>query len=158
MHTISQKIISNKLGLLNLAEELQNVSRACKIMGFSRDTFYRYRDLKTDGGVGALIDKSRKKPNFKNRVEDAIEQAVVSLATEFPAFGQKRASNELRKRTIFISPGGVRGIWLRHNLETFKKRIKALEEVTAKSGIILTEAQISALEKKKEDELQLQII
>ena len=88
--TVDQKIIKNKMGLLNLAEELGNVSRACRVMGFSRDTFYRYRELVENGGVESLFEKSRRKGNPKNRVEDAVEKRVVSFATEYPAYGQLR--------------------------------------------------------------------
>jgi len=153
MQTVQQKIISNKLGLLNLAEELQNVSKACKIMGYSRDTFYRYKELKDEGGVDALVEKSRRKPNLKNRIDEAIEGQVVQMATDNPAFGQKRAANELRKAGVFLSPAGVRSIWLRHDLETFKKRLSSLEKRSAELGLILTEAQIAALERKQDDDI-----
>lgn len=145
-------IIKHKTGLLNLAEELSNVSRACKVMGVSRDTFYRYRDLVDDGGVDALIEKSRRSPNLKNRVEEAVEQAVMDYAIEFPAHGQHRTSNELRKKGVFVSGSGVRSIWLRHDLENFKKRLKALEAKVARDGIQLTDEQIAALERKKHDD------
>lgn len=151
LHT-NNPIIKHKAGLLNLAQELNNVSRACKVMGVSRDTFYRYQELVSEGGVDALIDKSRRSPNIKNRVDPAIEDAVKIYAIEFPAHGQHRTSNELRKQGIFVSGSGVRSIWLRHDLENFKKRLKALEEKVAKEGITLTEAQIVALEKKKYDD------
>lgn len=150
---ISQKIIKNKVGLLNLAEELGNVSRACKVMGFSRDTFYRYRSAVAEGGVEALLDKSRRKPNLKNRAESAIENEILRLSIEFPAYGQVRIANELRKLGIAFSPAGVRSIWLRRGLETIKKRLNALEEKIAKEGGALTEAQLIALEKKKDDDL-----
>ncbi|WP_027672435.1 IS481 family transposase [Rheinheimera baltica] len=145
-------IIKHKTGLLNLAEELSNVSRACKVMGVSRDTFYRYRELVDDGGVDALIEKSRRSPNIKNRVEEAVEQAVMDYAIEFPAHGQHRTSNELRKKGVFVSGSGVRSIWLRHDLENFKKRLKALEAKVAQDGIELTDQQIAALERKKHDD------
>jgi transposase len=112
--------------LLNLAEELGNVSKACKVMGVSRDTFYRYQELVADGGIDKLIDKSRRKPNTKNRVDDVTEKAVIEYAIEQPAHGQHRTSNELRKVGVFVSGSGVRSIWVRHNLENFKKRLKAL--------------------------------
>ena len=153
MEYLNARIIKNKLGLLNLAVELGNVSKACRVMGFSRDTFYRYKDAVESGDIEALIDKSRRKPNPKNRTDEASEAAVVAFAVEFPAYGQVRASNELRKQGVFVSPSGVRSIWLRHALETFKKRLAALERKVAETGAVLTEAQVVALEKKREDDL-----
>ncbi len=151
--TKDQKIIKNKLGLLRLAEELGNVSRACKVMGFSRDTFYRYRQAVDEGGVEALMEKTRRKPNIRNRTAPEIEDAVVAMATELPAYGQVRVSNELLKRGLHISPAGVRCVWLRHDLETFKKRLAALEKKVAQDGLVLTEAQVTAMERKRHEDL-----
>jgi len=153
MSSVQQNVIKHKVGLLNLAAELGNVSRACKVMGFSRDTFYRYQSAMETGGVDALIDANRKKPNVKNRVDEAIETAVVGFSLEQPAFRQVRTSNELRKRGIFVSASGVRSIWLRHDLESFKKRLSALERHVAETGDVLTEAQVVALERKQEDDV-----
>lgn len=157
LHT-NEKIIKNKVGLLNLAEELQNISKACKIMGFSRETFYRYKHAVDDGGVEALIEKTRRKPNLKNRVDIEIENTVLEFTIAYPAYGQVRASNELRKQGVFVSSSGVRSIWLRHDLETFRKRLKALEKKSAEEGLVLTESQIAALERKKEDDVECGVI
>lgn len=148
----NNKVIKHKVGLLNLAEELGNVSRACKVMGLSRDTFYRYRAAVEDGGVEALFDRSRRTPNYKNRVEESTEKAALAYAIDFPAHGQLRASNELRKQGIFISPSGVRSVWVRNGLGNFKSRLLGLEEKVLKEGIILTESQVVALERKKHDD------
>ena len=149
MNQSTQRIIRNKIGLLNLAEELGNVSKACQMMGVSRDTFYRYQSARDEGGVEALLEKTRRKPNPKNRVEPQVEQAVLDFALEYPAHGQVRVSNELRKTGVFVSPSGVRSIWLRHKLQSRKLRLKALEAKVAKEGIVLTEAQVVALERQR---------
>ena len=122
-------------------------------MGVSRDTFYRYQEAKAIGGVEALLQKDRRKPNLKNRVDEAVEQCVLDYAIEQPAHGQVRVSNELRKRGIFVSPSGVRSIWLRHELANFKQRLRALEKHVAATGAVLTEAQVVALEKKRDDDI-----
>lgn len=145
----STAIIKNKIGLLNLAEELGNVAQACRVMGVSRDTFYRYQRAKEEGGIESLMAKSKKGPNFKNRVAQEIENAVVELAIEEPAWGQTRASNQLRKKGHIISPAGVRNVWLRHDLENMKKRLLKLEEKVAREGHVLTESQLKAMEKRE---------
>jgi transposase len=149
--TTHEKLIRRKQSLLELAEYLQNVSQACKINGVSRQHFYDIKKAYEEQGIEGLREKTRRKPCLKNRVVPEIEAAVIQMAYEYPAYGQTRAANELRKQGVLVSSGGVRSIWLRHGLERFRKRLALLEEKAAKEGIVYTEAQLVALEAAKRE-------
>ena len=157
----AQKVIKVKVGLLELAKPLGNVSQACKVMGVSRDSFYRCKELYDEGGEVALQELSRRKPNFKNRVMPEVEAAVGALALEQPAWGQLRAATELAKRGMAISAAGVRCVWKRQGLENLNTRLRALEAKVAREsqerrgdhepGVQRreAEAQLAALKKAK---------
>jgi transposase InsO family protein len=144
--TTQEKLIRRKQSLLELGEFLQNISQACKIHGVSRQHFYDIKKAYEENGLEGLREKSRRKPCIKNRVAPEVEEAAVQMANDYPAYGQVRAANELRKKGVLVSGGGVRSIWVRHGLETFKKRLNVLEEKAAQEGIVYTEAQLVALE------------
>jgi transposase InsO family protein len=147
---LTQKIIKPKVGLLELAKKLGNVSSACKTIGYSRDSYYRFKELYEQGGEQALYELSHRKPILANRVDPCVEKAVVEMAISYPGYGQLSVSNELKKQGIIVSPGGVSSIWVRNDLNNVKKRLTALESKMAQEGIVLTEAQLRALESKKD--------
>jgi transposase InsO family protein len=153
--TTEQKLIKNKLGLLELAGYLKNVSEACRVMGYSRDTFYRVKNAYDEGGIDSLKEQNRRVPNLRTRIPEDVEEAILAITLEDPSLGQKRVSDMLRRRGIFVSAAGVRCVWLRHNLERFQKRLKALEVHVAKTGSVLTESQMKALERAKEEKISL---
>ena len=126
MTSIQEKIIKPKPGLLEFAKQLGSVSQACNVMGYSRDSFYWFKELYDQAGEEALMDLSRRKPIVKNRVPEHVEKAVIELAIDNPALGQKRASWGLQQKGIMVPSSGIRSIWLRNDLETMKKRLKAL--------------------------------
>ncbi len=118
--TKEQKIIRAKVGLLELARQLGNVSQACKMMGYSRDSFYRFKELYDAGGELALQELTRRKPILKNRTPPDVEAIIVELSLDRPAYGQIRIANELRKLGHSISPAGVRGVWQRHDRHAYR--------------------------------------
>ena len=127
--TKEQKIIRAKVGLLELAKQLGNVSQACKMMGYSRDSFYRFKELYDAGGELALQELTRRKPILKNRTLPDVEAIIVELSLDRPAYGQIRIANELALPRPFDFAGRgarVAGCSAWHDLETMKKRLKAL--------------------------------
>lgn len=149
--TTEQKIIKPKLGLLELAKQLGNVSEACRVMGYSRDSFYRFKEAFGTGGAEALREISRRKPNLANRMSSELEAAVVALSLKEPTWGKQRVSDELRVQGLTVSPSGVRHVWQRHDLLTSDQRLAALEAQVAQTGQVLTESQRRALERRQQN-------
>ena len=149
--TQNQYVIRRKLNILELGETLGNISEACRKLGVSRQHHYDIKSAIEEEGLEGLLEKSRKAPRFANRVSPEIEQKVLDYSLEFPTQGQKRVANELKKQGIQISDGGIRSIWLRHNLQIASLRLKRLEKWSAENEGVLTESQVQALEQAKEE-------
>jgi len=148
--TQEQYIINRKLNILELGEKLGNITLACKRLGVSRQHYYDIKEAVVENGIEGLLEKSRSKPRIGNRVSAEFEKAVLDYSLEYPTHGQTRAANELKRKGITISSGGIRSIWLRHKLEKKHLRLKRLEEHSALNGVVLTESQVQALEDAKE--------
>lgn len=149
--TQQQYIIHRKMNIVQLSEQLGNISEACRKLGVSRQHYYDIKAALQEEGVEGLLEKARTNPRFRNRVAPAIEERVLQYALEYPTHGQVRVANELKKDGIIISPGGVRSIWVRHGLERASLRLKRLEKWAAENNQVLTESQVRALEEAKEE-------
>jgi len=149
--TQQQYIIRRKLNILELAEQLGNISEACRKLGVSRQHYYDIKKALEEEGIEGLLEKARNKPRIANRVVPEIEERVLAYSLEHPTHGQARVLNELKKEGIIISPGGVRSIWLRHKLENRRLRLGRLEKWAVEHGSVLTESQVKALEEMKEE-------
>jgi transposase InsO family protein len=149
--THQQYIINRKLNIMELGQTLGNISDACRKLGVSRQHYYDIKQAIKEDGLEGLLEKSRRSPRIGNRVAPEIEQRVLDYSLQFPAHGQKRTSNELRKEGIIISDGGIRSIWLRHKLQLKHMRLKRLEQWAAEHTAVLTESQLQALENAKEE-------
>ena len=150
--TQRQYIINRKLNIVELGTTLGNISEACRKLGISRQHYYDIKTAIEEEGLEGLLEKSRRSPRIGNRVAPEIEQNVLDYSLEFPTHGQTRAANELKKQGTIISAGGVRSIWLRHNLQTKGLRLKRLEQWVAETSNILTESQVQALEQAKQEQ------
>lgn len=149
--TQQQYVINRKLNILDLASTLNNVSLACKNLGVSRQHFYDIKQAIAEDGIEGLVEKTRRLPRTANRVAADVEEKILEFALLYPAWGQVRISNELKRMNCTVSPGGVRSVWLRHRLEKKHLRLKRLEEWSFKENNILTESQVQALELAKEE-------
>jgi transposase InsO family protein len=150
--TAQTQSIKRKLSLLQLAEELGNVSKACKIMGYHRDTFYEVRRAFQVGGVASFVEDKRGPKNpHPNRVAPEIEAQILEYSLKQPTHGAERVVNELRLRGFTVSPSGVRGVWLRHDLESRYKRLLRLEREAQEHTFVLSDRQIALLERHSVD-------
>ena len=144
--------IKRKLSLLQLAEELGNVAKAARIMDFPRDTFYEVKRAFKTGGVAALVEARRGPRNpHPNRVSPEVEARILAYCLTNPTRGAARVANDLRLEGVTVSPSGVRGVWLRHDLETRYKRLMRLEVESRGETLVLSDEQVRLLERHSAD-------
>lgn len=141
--------VKEKLGLLRLAGKLGSVTQACDTLGYSRDSYYRFKNLFEKGGADALRDISRRKPLLKNRVHPTVEQAVLAETFAHPEHGQQRVAADLARRGVAVSSSGVRSIWVRRGIETCDKRVFAILAMQRQDGAALTSEQEAAVERAR---------
>jgi transposase InsO family protein len=146
--TTRKKVARRKLSLLELATELGNVSRACQVMGYSRQQFYEIRrNFQTHGSQGLLDRLPGPRGPHPNRVGEEVEEAIMAYSLEFPTHGALRVAQQLVLRGVQVSSGGVRGVWSRHSLLTRHERLLRLEQSVRGRAVNLSDDQIRALER-----------
>jgi len=146
--TTAKKIARRKLSLLELAQEMGSVSKACRVMGYSRQQFYEIRRNYQTFGAEGLVDRiAGARSPHPNRVAPEIEQAILKHCLDHPTHGCTRVAQELALQGVNVSSGGVRGVWSRHNLLTKTERLLRLEQTVREQQIELSEDQVRLLER-----------
>jgi transposase InsO family protein/transposase-like protein len=146
--TTQKKVARRKLSLLELAQDMGNVSKACRMMGYSRQQFYEIRrNFQTYGAEGLIDRLPGAKGPHPNRVAAEVEAAILDHALAHPCHGPVRVAQELVLKGVQVSAGGVRGVWQRHGLLTRHERLLRLEKSTAERKVALSDEQIRLLER-----------
>ena len=146
--TTSEKIARRKLSLLELAKDLGNVSKACKIVGYSREQFYEIRRNFQTYGADGLIDRTPgAKSGHPNRIDTEVETAILDFCLDNPSYGPVRVAQELALKGVNVSSGGVRGVWARHDLLTKHERLLRLEKAMQERTMVLSSEQVRLLER-----------
>ncbi len=150
----SSQRTKRKLSLLQLAEELGNVSKACQIMGYHRDSFYEIKRAFQTGGVAALVEQRRgPRGPHPNRVSPEVEQIILDFCLAHPTKGSQFVANQLRLQGVEVSQSGVRGVWQRHDLLRRHQRLLRLEATARDTTFVLSDEQMRLLERAGSDAL-----
>jgi len=145
--TAKTKLAQKRLTLLQLAEKLGNVSKACRMHKVSRSQFYEYKRSFQEFGIEGLIDKPPIPSSHPSELSEDVKNKIIDLSLKQPTFGQQRISDQLNLEGISVSATSVRNVWIKENMETRYKRLLRLEEEHAGKGFELTEQQIRLIEK-----------
>jgi len=145
--TAKSKLAQKRLTLLQLAEKLGNLSKACRMHKVSRSQFYEYKRAFQEHGFEGLVDKPPVPLSHPNQLPKKTEARIIELWLEHPAFGQQRIAGQMALEDIAVCATSVRNVWIKENLESKYKRLLRLEEKAMSKGFKLTEKQIRLLEK-----------
>ena len=145
--TASKKLAHKRLTLLQLAEKLGNVSKACRMHKVSRSQFYEYKRSFQEHGLEGLVDKPPIPLTHPNQLPKKTKARIIELSLEHPAFGQQRIADQMALEGLSFCATSVRTVWKKDDLETKYKRLLRLEEKAMAKGFKLTEKQIRLLEK-----------
>lgn len=144
-----QQLIKARLGMLALAEELQNISAACKKAGISRSHYYEIKEAFEKYGAEGLAPGERGRPRMPNQTPPELENRILEMTEQYPTYSYIRISGQLRLIGVGVSPSAVRAVWARHGLTLKIQRLLWLEQKTAASGDILTERQMRLLQRHR---------
>jgi transposase InsO family protein len=145
--TAKEKLAQKRLTLLQVAEKLGNVSKACQLHGVSRSQFYDYKRAFQEHGWEGLIDKPPIPGPHPNELSQETKARILALSLAHPTFGQQRIADQLSLEGVSVSASSVRNLWVKENLETRYKRLLRLEEQHGREGFELTAEQIRLIEK-----------
>lgn len=146
--TTVEKVARRKLSLLELATDMQNVSKACRLMGYSRQQFYEIRRQYQTHGAAGLADRlPGPRGPHPNRVTDEVEKAVLEHCLGQPTQGCLRVAQELALKGTQISSTGVRGVWMRHGLLSKHDRLLRLERAVREEKLEISDEQAKTLER-----------
>ena len=119
-------LVGYRLRLFMLADELGNVSEACRLMGVHRSTYYVWKAKVDRHGLEMLRPRERRRPRMPNQLSALVEQQIVAYSLGHPGYGPDRISSELARPKwggILVSPNGVWRVLRRHGLNTRSRRL-----------------------------------
>lgn len=144
-----EKLIKARMGMLALAEQLNNVRAACRRAGISRSHYYEIKEAFEKFGAEGLAPQSRRKPRMPNQTPPELESQILEMTERYPTYSYIRISDQLKLIGIGVSPSAVRAVWQRHGLTLRIHRLLWLEQKTAARGGVLTERQLRLLQQHR---------
>jgi transposase InsO family protein len=126
-----------RLRLLALADELGNVSEACRLMGVNRSTYYAWKRQADRQGLEMLRPRERRRPQMPNQLSVMVEQKILAVSLGHPGHGPRRIASKLARPEwggLIVSPNGVYKTLCRHGLNTRARRLALVAGYRAPVG------------------------